>query len=171
MRRPVALLPAATAILLSLVALSPPVEAAFPGANGRIVFSTDFSHPSQIYTMRPNGTDVQQLTHVSRGRARSPDMSPDGTKIVFTLSRRIWVMNADGSDLRQLTDEAGFVDQQASWSPDATKILFSHCAVPFGFVAYCDMDQRMNADGTRVTTILGGNWIHSSPQYSPDGHE
>jgi Tol biopolymer transport system component len=82
-------------------------------------------------------------------------------------------MNADGSDQKQLTDQAGFVDQQASWSPDGSKILFSHCAVPFAvpfdFIAYCDID-AMNADGTGVTTILGGNWINQNPEYSPDGH-
>jgi Tol biopolymer transport system component len=164
-----AALSVATMIALSVVVGGAPADAAFPGRNGRIAFSTGFSHPSQIYTMRPNGTDVRQLTNVPRGGATSPDVSPDGTRIVFTFQRRIWVMNADGADQRQLTDQSGFIGQQASWSPDGRTILFSHCAVPFGFVAYCDIDS-MNADGTGVTTVLGGNWIHAGAEYSPDGH-
>src|SRR5207237_7905673 len=39
--------------------------------------------PVQIWTMKQNGTDKQQVTHMS-GPATFPDFSPDGSKIVFT---------------------------------------------------------------------------------------
>ena len=54
--------------------------------------------------MKQNGTDKQQVTHMS-GAAIFPDYSPDGSKIVFTRrarrppTRDIYVVNSDGSGL------------------------------------------------------------------------
>ena len=63
-------------------------DAAFPGENGRIAFSTDFSRPSRIFTVLPNAQGfLRQLTHVPK-RAQgvsSPEWSPNGTKILFTI--------------------------------------------------------------------------------------
>jgi Tol biopolymer transport system component len=143
-------------------------NAAFPGANGRIAFSTDFSQPSQIYTSRPNGTDVRQLTHYVRGHgASNPDISPDGEQIVFTHHNQIWVMDADGSNPLQLTLDPDRVSQTPSWSPDGTSIVFSRCSFPFG-AQRCSIDV-MNADGSGVTKLIGGDWRSQSPEYSPDG--
>jgi Tol biopolymer transport system component len=170
MRRMFAVAVAGMAVV-GLVGIGGPAQAAFPGANGRIAFDTAFSHRPQIFTIRPDGTGLRQLTHVAKGHAAgSPEFSPDGTRIVFTIDGQIWVMNADGSAQRQLTNQAGFVNQQPSWSPDSRKIVFSHCAVPFGFTEFCDLDV-MNADGSGMRKLLGGNWVNQGPEYSPDGRK
>jgi Tol biopolymer transport system component len=143
-------------------------NAAFPGANGRIAFSTNFVRPSQIYTALPNGADIRQLTHFVQGHGASdPDTSPDGSRIVFTQHHQIWVMNADGSDQTQLTDDADRVSQTPSWSPGGTRIVFSRCSFPFD-AQRCSIDV-MNADGTGLTKLLGGDWVSLSPEFSPDG--
>jgi len=163
------LIGAVAATLLALLALPVPAKATFPGTNGRITFSTDFVRPSQIYTMRPDGTGLRQLTHVRSGAgAKEPDVSPDGTRIVYTKDRQLWVMNADGSGKTQLTDEEGFRYRHPSWSPDGTEIVFSHCENSLGFRTYCDI-ASVNADGSALTMILGGYWSHNLPAYSPDG--
>lgn len=147
---------------------APGAHAAFPGANGRIAFSTDFKQRSQIFSVLPDGTGLRQLTHVGKGHtATLPEWSPDGTKILFTVDTEIWVMNADGSSQRQLTHDANRVSEEASWSPDGNKIVFDRCSFPFG-QRRCSIDV-MNADGTGVTKLVGGDWISQTPQYSPDG--
>src|SRR3954470_7050352 len=81
--------------------------AAFPGENGIIVFDTLDGGASQIYTIRPNGSDLRQLTGESgNGTSSTPQWSADGRLIVYvsdqTGNTEVYVMNADGSDKRQL---------------------------------------------------------------------
>jgi Tol biopolymer transport system component len=168
-KRAVLLAALAAAIPAFLTVGVVPAHATFPGTNGRIAFSTDFASPSQIYTMRPDGSGFLQLTHVRTSPgASTPSWSPDGTRISFAKDKHIWVMSSDGSRKTQLSNEDGFRDRQPSWSPDGLKIVFSRCDVSLGFKAYCDIDV-MDADGTNVVTLLGGNWIQDHPRYSPDG--
>jgi TolB protein len=168
----------ATLASLGMVALGRPALATFPGRNGRIAFSTggDGTDPSltgQIFTVRPDGTGLRQVTHVAKGQhAVSPSFSPDGKKILFqsdvTGSQQIWVMNADGSGKTQLTKSSTDVNIHATWSPDGTRIVFGHCSPqPFGL-----LDCRiavMAATGGAITTLTTGHWMDNDPQFSPDG--
>ena len=149
-------------------------------ANGRIAFSQwdllpggNLSGHSNVYTINPNGTGRQQLTHVAAAQAAgAPDWSPDGTRIVYESNRtgdyRIWVMNADGSGQRRLAKDPGFADLEPAWSPDGKHILFSRCDDHLGFILTCDLDV-MNASGTGMRRLAGGHWTYVRGQYSPDG--
>jgi Tol biopolymer transport system component len=82
---------------------------------------------SNIFTINPDGSGLEQLTHETAGRNIRPHWSPDGQKIAFARGpngrEEIWVMNTDGSEPRQLTlNNAG--DNAPSWSPDGRLILF-----------------------------------------------
>jgi TolB protein len=145
-----------------------PAHATFPGGNGRIAYSTDWTRPSQIYAVRPDGTGLRQLTHAKHRGAISPAWSPDGSKIAFVKKKHIWTMNADGSGKTRITTGDGFKDRRPAWSPDGTTIAFSRCDVSYGFVTDCDLD-TVNADGTNLTRILGGHWKYDWPRFSPDG--
>lgn len=69
----------AVAILMAtLVAVSEPAQAAFPGKNGRLAFVND----GEIYTIRPNGTGLKKLTSSPLIDAQ-PAWSPNGRKIAF----------------------------------------------------------------------------------------
>src|SRR4051812_202327 len=73
-----------------------PAAATTPGSNGRIAFQMDFGRGAEIYTIKPSGLDIQQLTEVKHS-AESPDWSPDRTRIVFHIvDRGVWIVNADG---------------------------------------------------------------------------
>lgn len=90
-------------------------------------------------------------------KVRSPQYSPDGTKIVMTVAQppvwQIAIANADGSDRHLLTDQniLDFVHPNSVapvWSPDSKQILF-----------LSDRNGKweifvMNADGSGVRQVL-----------------
>ena len=68
----------------------------------------------------------------------SPQISPDGQRVLFTRSEldwednerdsRLWIAAADGSDARPFTSEEG--DGAARWSPDGRWVAFTRSARP-----------------------------------------
>jgi Tol biopolymer transport system component len=69
---------------------------------------------ANLYTIAPDGTGLQQITHfgTSDTRATQPRWTPDGSGIVFTRvdgegfgKRRLAFTAADGSGLRWLTPD------------------------------------------------------------------
>ncbi len=99
----------------------------------RIAFTGFETGDFEIYTIRPDGTGLRQLTH-SHGNDAHPVWSPDGHWIAFSSSRMGWkdeamlpwhgpqtygelfVMRADGTDVRQLSD-SGRGDAVGGWAP------------------------------------------------------
>jgi Tol biopolymer transport system component len=67
---------------------------------------------SQIYTIRPDGTDLQQVTDFPNGTIiGSSSLSPDGSAIVFGKGDAgaiadVFVMQADGTDIQPVTQSA-----------------------------------------------------------------
>jgi Tol biopolymer transport system component len=162
----------ATVLGVALTAAAP-AQATFPGANGRIAFSSDRSGDFEIYTMNADGSDLERLTKED-GADAAPRWSPDGRRIVFHHTRdgasQIYVMNADGSAQTRLTDSVAAFDP--SWSSDGGRIAFS---------AYAGQTRTeiwvMNADGSdlhRITdtprpfSTFGGT--ANFPRWSTDDH-
>jgi hypothetical protein len=64
-------------VIAAVLAAARPASAAFPGPNGRIAFDNGRSGGTQnIFTVRPDGSDVRQLTFSPPGRA--PRSGPPG---------------------------------------------------------------------------------------------
>src|SRR5438105_15318145 len=64
------------------LAAAPAGDAAFPGANGRIAFlSIRKNGGLELYTVKPDGTDLLQLTRHSAPVWERPAWSPDGRSI------------------------------------------------------------------------------------------
>ena len=84
---------------------------------GLIAFHRTLNEPSHIYTMRPDGTQVTQLT-TGLDNDYGPSWSADGARIAFASGRgsglAIWSMRSDGTDLRRLS--TGPDDFQPAWS-------------------------------------------------------
>jgi Tol biopolymer transport system component len=110
-----------------------------------------------VYSMRPDGADIRQISSADGGSDFWPSWSPDGTQIVFAAIRNedwgIWAVDADGSDERMLLGGtgAGYVDNPV-WSPDGSLIAF------VGNLSVDDYSPEdalyvMRPDGTGVTPI------------------
>ena len=99
----------------------------------RIAFTSFRDADYEMYTIRPDGSEVRKLTN-SRGNDGHAIWSPDGRWIVFSSSRKGWkdeallydagpqpygelfAMHEDGADVRQLTDNQ-WEDATAAWLP------------------------------------------------------
>jgi TolB protein len=97
-----------------------------------IMFSRFTEGEYDIYTVRPDGSNIRKLTN-SKGNDAHMAWSPDGEHIVFASSRmgfkdemiytdapqpygEIFVMRFDGSDVRQITDNQ-WEEGTPAWQP------------------------------------------------------
>ncbi|MDQ3632498.1 MAG: hypothetical protein M3417_14765, partial [Actinomycetota bacterium] len=72
--------------VLAAASLSSPAEAAFPGENGRIAFSSSEFRAyadAEIYTMAPDGSDKTNITNYAQWHDWTPAFSSDGQRITF----------------------------------------------------------------------------------------
>jgi Tol biopolymer transport system component len=153
--------------LLAAALIAPAVaDAAFPGHNGRIAFSSNRDGPQEIYSMNPDGGCMVRLTDHRRFDG-FPAWSADGRKIAFRSGRdgpghEIYVMNADGSDPVRLTENETF-DGGPAWSPDGSRIAFRSDRDGNGEIYV------MNADGSQQTRLTHNEASDSAPAWSPNG--
>ena len=152
--------------VLMILALAPAASATFPDRNGLIAFQAQTDHGVQIFTIRPNGKDLRQITHVD-GEATAPDWSPDGRRIAFALNDcSVAIMDADGSNLSLIADDPAKCQGDPSFTPDGSRIVFMH----FDWLGTgLEEVWSMRPDGTdkRVATSDG----HVDPNVSPDGRQ
>lgn len=80
----------------------------------------------QIYSARPDGSDLKALTDTQAYDAEATVCSKDGS-IIFTSTRDgdldLYRMDADGGNAKRLTDAPGY-DGGAFFSPDCSKIVW-----------------------------------------------
>jgi len=131
---------ACLAIMLSAVGTA---FATFPGHNGLIAFQTQTAAGLQIYTVRPNGKDLHQITFLS-GDAVAPAWSPDGRRIVFEHDApgecaNVAIMNADGHGLIEFPAPS-VCEFDPSFTPDGRRIIFDRFDPATNDEAFWSMD-------------------------------
>jgi TolB protein len=139
----------------------------------------------QLYTVRPDGSDLRPLSPAPGSYNAEATISRDG-RIVFTSTRDgdldLYEMRLDGSGLRRLTDATGY-DGGAFYSADGSRIVFraSRPASEAELADYRALLAKklvrpgkleiftMNADGSgqRQVTRLGA--ASFAPFFHPDG--
>ena len=183
------------AAALALACFSAQASAAFPGENGKILWSKvtyDGSSQAGFWRMDPDGTNKAKLNggyredlsvsadgstlaygdfdgiHTSAvngsndqlvkpGNFSDPAFTPDG-RIIYVAATTIEIMNADGTASSSL----GVVGIEPEMSPDGTQIVFSRPG---------DAEEGailiMDSNGDNVETISDNH--DSDPSFSPDG--
>jgi TolB protein len=121
-----------------------------------IAFTANHTGQDQVYVVPSSGGPSIQLTTTVGG---APDISPDGTRIVYQEGQQLAMMNADGSGRTLLPGSGCYPD----WSPDGTEIVFAEFCV-LGHI------NISNADGSnrRPITATGTGYEDLHPRWSPD---
>lgn len=158
---------------IAVLAFAPLARATYPGKNGLIAFAADTGSGYQLYTVRPNGNDLRQVTHLA-GDAIQPHWTPDGRRIVFELDHpqgeplcSLEMINTDGSGLVDLTGARNGCEAAPSVTPNGERIVFER----YDDTANVDAIWSMNlagGDRNQITTGTGSGV--TSPEVSPDGN-
>lgn len=105
-------------------------ECAYSPDGTRIVYASNEGGDLNLYTMKSDGTDQQQVTYTQVCYNGGPFYSPNGHHIIFRSDRdrpdylQIYMIDADGTNERQLTfNEA--VNWAPYWHPNGKVIAFT----------------------------------------------
>lgn len=166
---------ASLGVLATAIALgSPGAMATFPGANGKIAFSSDRQGGSRIFTMAPNGSDGKRITDGSDDNV--PAFSPSGKWIVFVRGGGpkpgLYRVKADGSKERRLTADTS--DDNPAFSPDGERIVFARgrpMVMKRGVVLAGPDIWVMRVDGSHEHPLTSNPEEDDYPAFSPNGRK
>lgn len=90
---------------------------------------------SEIWTMRPDGSQKTRLLGTPYRSSYNPAWSPDSRQIAFSTvgpadsASQIYVMNSDGSDVHRITTDVRISSSEPKWSPDGRQIALSQSQI------------------------------------------
>jgi Tol biopolymer transport system component len=169
---------ASVVVSAAAFAVTGTAQAAFPGANGKIVYLKEnrrgTNNEQTLVAQSPRGASRTVLRHVSAPDIgpgpvcwlRSPSYSPDGSRLTLQgCAQQLGTMNADGTGLLELPlfskPEPGAnhyaYDSSPSWSPDGEQLVFTPVSGYDGGDGSQETDRLAieNADGSSPR-VLGG---------------
>jgi TolB protein len=154
-----------------------PAEAAFPGANGRIVLQRPAGEQMDLHTVLPDGSDERPL-RATRRFEEEATWSPDGRRVAFAQSppsgfpTEVWTTDAAGGDLRRVT-AFGSIATAPSWLPSGDRLAFFTTR---DFPAPGDDGPpppaelyTVGVDGSAPQRLTRDRRVQTDPVYSPDG--
>jgi TolB protein len=174
---------AALVVVSALAVILPPLsQATPPGRSSVIAFSRRLHDISQVFTVKPDGTRLRQITHgASPAGEYGLSWSPDGRDLLYTVTYpsgvdRILESRADGSGATVISPPCTGTcigDDNPSYSPDGKRIAFERAFGPIvKDIASVAAIFTMDADGSHLTQLTQKSTPTSSedhnPQWSPD---
>ncbi|HYI45393.1 MAG TPA: hypothetical protein VE174_08045 [Actinomycetota bacterium] len=155
----------------------------FPGDNGLVVVigeeiktedeegnrTCEFSSPTDIYTMQPDGSEVD-VFHDAQGYAQSAKWASDGESLAVSIvdddaqGAGVFTIAADGSDLRTVIDEEAD-EANPAWSPDGRRIAYERGWRRRGGTNVW----TIKPDGTDRKQLTSHRAEDGMPAWAPDG--
>jgi hypothetical protein len=105
-----------------------PLKELLKGSAFKIAYECYVNDNWEIFVVNADGSNPVNLTNTPKEHEHYPQVSPDGTKICFSVDqgedrdavRSLYVMDSDGRNRKKLTDQA----REPFWSPDSKVIGF-----------------------------------------------
>jgi TolB protein len=157
-------------------------SATAPGKNGQIAFRRFFDQAHSkgaIFVANPDGTGERQVTHPPAGFVDAqfgpPSFSPDGSRLVFTRSRRgkhaLWTVDIATGAEKRLTPAGRNGDDHGVYSPDGRLVAFGHAGGPVKRNNLRVTLDVMAANGSPVRTLVDLDYKADLGRvgWSPDG--
>jgi Tol biopolymer transport system component len=142
-----------------------------------IVFSSDRSmrpHPNgpfyttDLYLMRPDGSDLRNLSPELPINSGSPEFSPNGRWIAFWYGGPLYLMDPASGAMNSLVSEGDCDLFNPAWSPDGTRIAYEkYCSGRSQIFIIPVEDPKAKTALTQAPS--GKNFGASFPTWSPDG--
>jgi TolB protein len=128
----------------------------------RIVFVSDRDGNPELYTIKPDGSDLRQLTFSDDVGHADPVWSPSLQRIAFVRydlddpdQRDLFIMHTSGLFLQQMTSDV-FRQNSPTWAPGGLRVAYGTGTLSgFLIVAILDVDGYPEI---RLSTTLGGLW-------------
>jgi len=168
--------------IAAAAALPVTASATAPGTNGQIAFRRFFAAGHQtgaLFLINADGTGERQVTHPPPGEIDSqfgpPRFAPDGSKLVFTRSRRghdsLWTVDLATGAERRLTPVAKNEYGHGNYSPNGRLIAFTEAQGPLKNHNLRVSLKVMAANGTHARQVvdIGYGGDLGNIAWSPDG--
>lgn len=141
---------------------------AFSGSTGStqlIAFASDRAGSLDIYTMRPDGSNVTRIT-TNSASDESPSWSPDGSRLAFSTDRdgqwEVYLVNANGGGLTRLTNNPA-EDRFPAWQSGPGRVSFDSDR-DGNFEIY-----TVNPDGSEIRRLTFDPDRDRAPGWAPGG--
>ena len=143
----------------------------------KIAYESYVNNNWEIYVMNADGSNPVNLTSTPQAHEHYPQVSPDGTKICFSVDdgegreavRSLHVMDIDGKNRRKLADHA----REPFWNPDGKVIGFLPQEYPkFNVMDYYTRGMSFYDLATgRVTPHVNSTNLHHlyNPSFARNG--
>jgi Tol biopolymer transport system component/DNA-binding winged helix-turn-helix (wHTH) protein len=143
------------------------LEADWSPDNSLIAFSTRVNGNSDIFSIKPDGNGLKNLTNNPLPDS-SPIFSPDGSEIIFVRDdygkTQLYRMDLNGGNQRRVSNKDGY-EMMPSVSPDGAYLAFSGDRQGHGLDIF--LLSMKNPDDEKI--IASRRFHDSSPVFSPDG--
>jgi len=132
-------------------AIAIPAQSTSPGKNGRILFQGNVGTGTQLFSIRPHGSGLEQVTHVRVG-AEDGAWSADGRMIAYSRDLRNRgrgeIARADGSHRHAISPRRFRFAGDPDWLPDGRRLVVGALSADPASHRKCD-------SGLRLVTVKG----------------